>query len=126
MVLGYEVYEDERDFEQKGLTGNVSRYTLTKMSYPCYILCSSDEKPIQLHSIEVLKKMLPTSEIYDESIANSLISIYFNQGGRTAKVGCIQPSQVKTFLKLFEDCDVDCFLDKDTQLKGMYMYVLSD
>lgn len=126
MALGYDVYEDKREFEQKGLTGNVRRYTTTKMYFPCFILCSSNEKPVPLHSIETLRRMFPTSKIYDEVVANSLIHIYFNQGEKTAKLGCIQPNQVKTFLRLFDGCDIDCFLNKDKQLTGMYMYVLSN
>ena len=31
----------------------------------------------------------------------------------------------QTFLKLFEGCDVDGFLDKDTKLTDMYLYVLA-
>lgn len=126
MSLGYEVYEDERDFEQKGLTGNVRRYSTTKMIFPCFILCSEENNPVPLHSIETLRRMFSTSKIYDESIANSLIHIYFNQGNQTAKLGSIQPSQVKTFLRLFDGCNIDCYLNKDEQLTGMYMYVLSN
>lgn len=126
MALGYEVYEDERDFEQKGLTGDVRRYTTTKMSFPCFIICSTEDKPVQLHSMETLKRMFPTSKLYDETIANSLIHIYFNQGSQTVKMGSIQPNQVKTFLRLFDGYEVDCYLERDKQLEGMYMYVLSN
>lgn len=125
MALGYETYEDDRDFKQEGLTGNVRRYTTTKMDFPCYILCSSDENPIKLHSIETLKQMFPNMKVYDETIANSLIQIYFNKDDKTVKLGAIQPSQVKTFLKLFDGCDIDGFLDKDTKLENMYLYVLA-
>lgn len=126
MALGYEVYEDKRDFEQKGLTGDVRRYTTTKMVFPCFILCHTEEKPVPLHSVETLKRMFPTSKVYDETIANSLIHIYFNQGETLVKLGCIQPNQVKTFLRLFENCEVDCFMEQDKKLEGMYMYVLSN
>lgn len=125
MSLGYETYEDNRDFEQKGLTGNVRRYTTTKMDFPCYIICASEEHPVKMHSIETLKQMFPNMKVYDETIANSLIQIYFNKDDKTIKLGAIQPSQVKTFLKLFEACDVDGFIDKDTKLTDMYLYVLA-
>jgi hypothetical protein len=126
MALGFDTYEDNREFEKKGLTGDVRRYTTAKMEFPCFILCSSEEHPIQMHSIDALRRMFPTSKVYDETIANSLIHIYFNQGDRTAKLGCIQPGQVKTFLRLFDGCDLDCFLNSEKQLTGMYMYILSN
>lgn len=125
MSLGYEVYEDKRDFNQKGLTGNVRRYTTAKMEFPCYILCASPEKPIKKHSIDTLRMMFPNNKIYDESVADSLIHIYFNQGTQTAKLGSIQSNQVKTFLKLFEDCDIDGYLSQEQKLEGMYLFVLA-
>lgn len=126
MSLGYETYEDDRKFEQKGLTGDVRRYTTTKMEFPCYVVCNTEEKPVKLHSIETLRKMFPNAKSYDESIANSLIHIYFNQGNQTAKLGVIQPNQVKTFLKLFENCEVDGYLNADKKLEGMYLYILAE
>ena len=126
MSLGYNTYEDDRRFEQKGLTGEVRRYTTTKMSFHCYVICSTEEKVVKLHSIETLKKMFPNSKVYDESIADSLIHIYFNQGNQTAKLGVIQPNQVKTFLKLFESCEVDGYLSQDEKLEGMYLYILAE
>lgn len=126
MALGYEVYEDKREFEQKGLTGDVRRYTTTKMSFPCFILCSSDCNTVPSHSIEVLHKMFPTSKIYDETLTDSMIYIYFNHEDTTVKMGAIQPGQVKTFLRLFEGCDIDCYLNADKKLEGMYMYVLAE
>lgn len=126
MALGYDVYEDDRSFEQKGLTGQVRRYTTTNMNFPCFIICNSDEKPVKAHSINTLKKMFPSLKTYDESVANSLIHIYFNQADKTAKLGVIFPSQVKTFLRLFEYCDVDGYMNSDTKLDGMYRYVLAE
>lgn len=126
MSLGYETYEDNRDFEQAGLTGEVRRYTTTKMEYPCYILCSTERNPIKLHSVATLKKMFPSLKVYDESVADSLIHVYFNQGSQTAKLGMIMPNQVKTFLKLFEGYCIEGYIDKDTPLKDMYLYVLAE
>ena len=70
--------------------------------------------------------MFPNTKVYDESIANSLIHIYYNQGSQTAKLGVIQPNQVKTFLKLFENCEVDGYLSSEEKLDGMYLYVLAE
>ena len=127
MALGYAVYDDKnRSFEQKGLTGEVRRYTTTNMEFPCLIICSTPDKPVRMHSLEALKIMFPKSQMYDEEVANSMIHIYFNQGEKTAKLGLIQPNQVKTFLRLFADNNVDGYLSQEKKLEGMYLYILSE
>lgn len=127
MALGYDVYDDSsRSFDQKGLTGDVKRYTTASMSFPCLIVLSTPEKPVKRHNLETLHMMLPKSKLYDEEAAKSMINVYFNQGGKTAKLGVIQPKQVKTVLQLFKDNDVDGYLSRDEKLEGMYLYVLSE
>lgn len=126
MGLGYDVYEDDRDFEQEGLTGNVRRYTTESMKFPCFVVCSTEEKPVKMPSILTLKRMLPTNNAYDETVSNNMIHIYFNQGDRTVVLGAIQPNQVKTFLRLFADNEVEGYLSDKERLEGMYLYVLAN
>lgn len=127
MPLGFETYDDsKRSFDQDGLTGEVRRYVTTNMEFPCFIICSSQEKPVRMYSLETLRMMFPKAKVYDESTAQAMINVYFNQGDQTAKLGLIQPNQVKTFLRLFKDNDIDCYLTADKKLDGMYMYVLAD
>lgn len=127
MPLGYETYDDsQRSFDQDGLTGEVRRYVTTNMEFPCFIICSTQEKPVRMYSLETLKLMFPKAKLYDESVASSMISVYFNQGDKTAKLGLIQPNQVKTFLRLFKDNEVDCYMSRDQKLDGMYKYVLAE
>lgn len=127
MALGYAPYDDsKRSFEQEGLTGQVRRYTTTSMEFPCLIICSTPEKPVRRHSLDALRMMFPKSRMYDEDVANSMIHIYFNQGEQTAKLGLIQSNQVKTFLRLFANNDIDGYLEADKKLDGMYLYILSD
>jgi hypothetical protein len=126
LALGYDVYEDNRDFEKKGLTGEVRRYTTSNMQFPCYVLINSEEKPIKSYTIETLRNMFPVSSVYDESLTNSLIHIYFNQNEKTARIGAISGSQVRTFLKLFENNDVDGYISENEKLEGMYLYVLAE
>lgn len=126
MSLGYEAYKDDRSFEQKGLTGEVRRYTTTNMEFPCLIICSTEEKPIRRHSLETLHMMFPKAQLYNEELAKSMIHIYFSQGDKVAKLGLIQPNQVKSFLRLFADNEVDGYLSQDNKLEGMYLYVLAD
>ena len=70
--------------------------------------------------------MFPKSKMYDSEMAGQMIHIYFNQENKTAKLGLIQPTQVKTFLRLFADNEVDGYLTKDQKLEGMYLYILAE
>ena len=124
--LGYDVYEDDRSFEQDGLTGNVKKYAIDKMSFPCFILMADQEHPVPMYKIKVLKQMSGSIKIYDEDEANMAIDIYFNQNNQTISICKIFPKQVKSFLKLFEGTLIDGYLNKETQLTGNYLYVLSD
>lgn len=126
MSLGYDVYEDNRDFEQKGITGNVSRYTTTNMEYPCLIVCATEEKPVEMYKIEVLRKMFASVAVFDEEQSKLKITIYYSQDERLVRLGVIQPKQVKSILKLFESNVVEGFYDSDTLLRDDYLYVLSE
>ena len=124
MSLGYETYEDNRSFEKTGITGNVKRYTVESMSYPCYIISLSDT--IARYKLEVLRKMFSVTKNYNEDLANSAISIYFDSGDKLIKFGRIFPTQVKSFLKLFETEDIKGFLNSEKLLQGDYLYVLAN
>lgn len=122
MALGYDTYEDNREFEQ----GEVKRYATTKMKFPCYVLVSSEEKPVKMHSIKALQKMSLKDQTYSESVSESMIYIYYCQDGQTAQIGQILPNQVKTFLKLFSSCNVEGYLSENEKLDGMYLYILAE
>ena len=126
MALGYETYEDGRDFEQEGLTGKVKRYVTESMTFPCFILVAEKDKPIEIVKIQALKHMAQVVEKYNEEEANSLISIYFSSGDKTAYLGKIQSRQVKSFLSLFSTNTVVAYYDENTLLEGDMRYVLSD
>lgn len=126
MSLGYDVYEDKRSFEEKGITGNVKRYTTTKMDFPCYVIVSSEDNPVEEFKISVLQKMFETVKVYDEEEAKRAIFLYFSDGVRTVKLGRIKPSQVKSFLKLFDANNVDGYYSRDKELVGDYRYVLAE
>lgn len=127
MALGFDVYEDTRDFQKKGITDEIRRYVTDKMGFPCFIIVASEEKPVEMYKVSVLRKTFSSiaATLDEESIGRD-INIYFSQGDRTAMLGKIQPRQVKSFLKLFEYNEVHGYLDKDTPLEGQYMYVLSE
>ncbi len=128
MSLGYDTYEDNRNFEQEGLTGTVRKYITEDMQFPCYILRMVEDKPIEKYKIAVLQKMFQTVETYDEEEAALIISIYISDDKRTLRLGQITPKQVKPFLRLFEkDLEqVIGYFDKNTELKDDLLYVLSE
>lgn len=126
MSLGYDTFEAERSFEKQGITGQVQRYSREAMNYPCYIIRSEDDNKVGMHQITVLKNMFETLVAYDKNVEDNSIYIYFCQGGKVARIGKILPRQVKAFLRLFDGNYIDCFLDKDTELTGDYLYVLSE
>ena len=126
MSLGYDVYEDKRDFQQDGLTGEVKRFVTESMQFPCFIIVSEPEHPVEVVRLTVLRNMSAIVDKYNEEEANSMISVYFTMQGKTAYIGKILPRQVKSFLSLFSNNRVDGYYDKDTILDGDMRYTLSE
>ena len=101
MSLGYETYEDNRDFQQEGLTGTVRKYITEDLQFPCYIVNMTEEHNVPKYKIGVLQKMFKTVDTYDEEEAKLVISVYVSNGDKTIRLGQITPKQVKPFLRLF-------------------------
>lgn len=121
MGLGYEVAEDNREFESQ----KVQRYATTSFETPCLIVHITEEQPVQKFTLDILRKMFVNSDKYEEDSA-SPINIYFSQGEKTVRFGLIKPNQVKTFLSLFKDNEITGFYSQDKELTGDYLYVLSE
>ena len=115
-MVGYDVYEDKRDFSSEE---KVKRYVTANVVYPCYIVSGK----VEIFKFKVLGSMQSNSTKLVEGLQT--IEIYYKEGDKMAKVGRITPAQVKSFLKLFECADVIGFYDKDTKLEGDYLYTLS-
>lgn len=126
MSLGYDTFEADRSFDKQGITGQVQRYSREAMNYPCYIIRSEDDNKVGMHQITVLKNMFNTTVAYEKDSEDNSIYIYFYQKEKMARIGKIYPKQVKAFLRLFDGNNIDCFLDKDTELFDEYLYVLSE
>lgn len=119
-----EVYNDERTFEDKGITGNISRYVTVNMAFPCLIIENTAEKPVVAYQVKTLQNMLYKGTPVDDD--TSFIWVYFRQGERTAKLGKILARQTRVILQLFEHNAVYGCLNKDTLLEGDYIYILAD
>lgn len=123
MALGYETYNDERDFEQVGLTGEVSKYAIADMKYPCFIITSK----IPQYKAQVINTMTHSVNVekFDEEILNSRVHIYIIFEDKTYCLGQIFSKQVKSFISLCKDENVYGYLDGKTKLEGMYLYALA-
>lgn len=122
----YEVYEDKRSFEQEGLTGTVKRYITEKMEFPCFVLASDENHKVESYKILTLKTMCSLSNKLDKNNTETGINLYYSEGEKTVRFGRIMSKQVKPFLQLFNENQVLCFLNKDTELVDQYMYILAD
>ena len=126
MGLGYEVYEDNRDFVQEGLTGEVKRHVSEDMRFPSIIVQMDDEHPVEDYKVQVLRSMLKTATSYDEAFKDTAISVYFYNGEKSARFGQITSHQVRALLQLFASNNLVGYLNKDTILEGHYLFALSD
>jgi hypothetical protein len=127
MALGFDVYEDNRDFSKEGITGTVKRHSIENASYPNIIVEVDDEHPVESYKFQVLKSMLNTSSVFDNSVdGNNAIALYFKQSEKVAKIGQIFPQQVKAFLRLFESNNLSGYYSETEKIDGMYLYVLSE
>lgn len=121
MALGYDTFEDKREFESQ----KVTRYATTSMSFPCYVIHMTPEHPIKRYTLEMLQHMFLSSVSTAEAGQDLSIHIYIVKDSMTAKVGQIQPEQVKSFLRLFESNEIDGYFTEDTLLTGDLLYALA-
>ncbi len=128
MDSSYEIYEDTRDFEEQGITGEVTRYQIVDMEYPAFILENTTEKPIPMYALMTLKSLLFDSKAreYDSNELRNMISMYFKENATVVKLGVMLPRNVKSFINFFEKYDLKCFINKDKEVKGDKMFILSD
>lgn len=119
-MVGYDVAEDSRSFEKKGLTGTVMRYTTDDLKFPCYIVSA----PFEKYKLKVLQSMFQKVESYDEEESKLEIHLYFEDEKSCVGFGKIYPRQVKSFLQLFSTNKIVGYYDKDKKLEGDYLFVL--
>jgi hypothetical protein len=125
-MVGYEIEEKERDYEQKGITGEVSRGAVELCKFPCIILYSTDEQQLPKYKLSVLSAMMKSNEVSKDLTEKNNIHLYLTNGVKTARLGGVSGRQIKSILSLFEGCRMDAYLNKDKKLEGQYIYVLSD
>ena len=124
-MLGYEVKEENRDFEVDGLTGNVRRYVSEDITYPCFIIELGSDSTISEAQASVLKKMTEASDSYDVESEMKPIQVYISEGEKLISFTKVFPLQVRAFLSLTSNAKVIGYVDKDTMLEGNMLYVLA-
>lgn len=126
MGIGYDSYVDTRNFDQEGITGEVSRFTVEEMLYPNIILIQDKDYPIQEHKIKVLASMFACEVTQVDEESAGAIFVYYGEAGKLVHIGRVFPRQVKPLLRLFEENKKQGYLSKDKELYGDYLYVLSE
>lgn len=123
MAIGYDVDEVERDYEQKGITGTVTRGAIEKCSFPCIILYSTDKDSLPKYKLSVLSSMIKTSQ---NITINNPIYLYLTNGEKVIKLGIVADNQIKGIYDLFDGNRMDVYLNKDKLLNDKYKYVLAE
>jgi hypothetical protein len=128
MAEGYEVYVDNRDFEVDGITGKVNRYCTSNRKFPFFEI-HNDNTPVPIYLLKTVPSLLVnlgnSAGLSNEQL-NKSINLYFSEGDTVLELGRVLPRQAKALLAMFEGYEVTCYLDEGKELKGEYMYVLSD
>lgn len=119
-----EVYEDERSFAVEGISGKISKFLKEGVSYPFFLLENTKEHPVQLNRLQVLANLFNASQNSNSSLTP--VSVYYKDCEKVLKLGKLGSRQVKAFLRLFSDNSIVGMFDKDTELRGEYLYVLSE
>lgn len=118
MALGYEVFEDERDFQQEGITGHVSRFTKGDLQYPCLIITETEAKRLNLSTLEIAKNMFTIKDsTYDESFKDRLIYIYIRLlDNHLVSFNSVDSTKIGAFMDLFEGFDLSGWIYSNNEL----------
>ena len=120
MEIEQDFYEGQKEKEQesiKGITGTVTSYTFTNVSYPCIIF----KRGVQLpkHKLTVLKNMINAGNHESKDV-----SLYFDSKDGTYKMGALSGLQVEAFLDLVGLDSLVGYYEDGTELSGSKIYTL--
>ena len=135
-VLGYDIESvDNRTYEVEGITGVVSNYTFEEKSYPLMCIDMRKGLPSKL-KLTLLQTLFKSSSVDTGEASSISIYSFFNDGRRniTKKLGKLKPSQVKSFLRIFNSFNEDeektynliGYYNEKLKLEGDMLYVLSN
>lgn len=121
----YEVEEVKRDFSVRGISDEVSKYSIIGMKYPNIKIVAKEKNP-KSYKLQILSSMKigENSDLYNNS--EKTVTVYFKGVGlETIECGKIYQSQVRALLKLFDgDCEIVANMNQDRELTGKYVYAM--
>lgn len=107
--------EEVRDV--KGLTDTVSKYVYNNMEFPC--ICLKEDIKLPKHKWVIISKLVK------QGSSDKNISIYMLRGGEMFKAGSLSGLQVKAFIDIVGLDNLFGYFNKDKELIGDRLYVLS-
>lgn len=107
--------EEVRDV--KGLTDTVSKYVYNNMEFPC--ICLKEDIKLPKHKWVIISKLVK------QGSSDKNISIYMLRGGEMFKAGSLSGLQVKAFIDIVGLNNLFGYFNKDKELIGDRLYVLS-
>ena len=116
--------------EIKGITGDVTNYTYTGVSYPCVIFKEGFKCP--KHKMTVISHMVKPPTRHKgldinkprEAVEDTSVGLYFAQKGELFKMGALNGLQIGAFLDLVGTDSVKGFYDESTPLTDDHLYAL--
>lgn len=109
--------DEQTETVLKGITGNVSDFTYTNLSYPCIIFKEDFKCP--KHQLRVVSNMV------NSKAGEKDISLYFVNEGELYKIGNIGGLQVNAFLEIIGLNNVIGYYKEGLKLTGDKLYTLS-
>lgn len=118
----FDFYEDGGNEEEvvrdiKGLTDTVSKFVYSSMTFPC--ICLKEDIKLPKH------KWLIISKLVKQGSEDKNISVYMIRGGELFKAGSLSGLQIKAFIDIIGIENLFGYYNKDKELKGDRLYVLS-
>lgn len=112
-MLGYDT--EEREYTEGDM--DVSKYAKGAFEYPCFVV----SPPFEGYKVTVLQQMIKHAT---PSAGGKEVNLYFQADGKTVGLGKLFPSQVSSFLKLFDGNKIKGYYEDGTELEGDMLYVL--
>lgn len=107
---------EQGEKEIAGITGKVTGFTYTGVSFPCIVFKDSFSCP--KHQLNVISNMVKSQ------LATKDISLYFANKGETYKIGMIDGIQLEAFLEIVGEDNVTAYLSEEEKLEGSMIYSL--
>lgn len=126
----YEGEEDAKGKDIEGITGDVTNYTYTNVTYPCVIFkegfrCPKHKMTVISHMVKppMRRRGIELGTIQNPTEDTS-VSLYFSQKGEVFKMGALNGMQIGAFLDLVGTDSVNGYYDESTPLNDDHLYAL--